>query len=60
MWHEYGQAISHSCVTNVQTLHVFFIIRFFNGCELQVETSLPTVAVQHREACRVMPNSYPE
>ena len=48
------------CVTNVRPLHIFFIIRIFNGCELRIENSVTTVTVQHREACRVMPNSYPE
>ena len=38
----------------------YFIIRIFNGYELLIENSLTTVTVQHREACRVMPNSYPE
>ena len=52
--------ISFSCVTNVRTLHIYFIIRFFNDCELRIENSVTTVTVQHREACRVMPNSYPE
>ena len=32
----------------------------FNSCELRIENSVTTVTVQHREACRVMPNSYPE
>ena len=50
--------ISYSCVTNVRTLHIYFIIRIFNGCELQIENSVTTVTFQHREACRVMPNSY--
>ena len=52
--------ISYSCVTNVRTLHIFFIIRIFNSCELRIENSVTTVTVQHREACRVMPNSYTE
>ena len=52
--------MSYSCVTNVRTLHIFFVIRMFNGCELRIENSVTTVTVQHREACRVMPNSYPE
>ena len=43
-----------------QILHIFFIIRIFNGCELRIENSVTTVTVQHREVCRVMPNSYPE
>ena len=41
-------------------LHVYFIIRIYNGCELRIENSVTTVTVQHREACRVLPNSYPE
>ena len=28
--------------------------------ERLIENSVTTVTVQHREACRVMPNSYPE
>ena len=52
--------ISYSCVTNVRTLNIYFIIRIFNGYELRIENSVTTVTVQHREACRVMPNSYPE
>ena len=52
--------MSYSCVTNVRTLHIFFIIRNFNGCELRIENSITAVTVQHREACRAMPNSYPE
>ena len=52
--------ISYSCVTNVRTLHIYFIIRVFNGCELRIENSFTTGTVQHREACRVMPNSYLE
>ena len=50
--------IPYSCVTNVRTLHIYFIIRMFNGCELRIKNSVTTVTVQHREACRVMPNSY--
>ena len=38
----------------------FLFIRIFNGCELRIENSVTMVTVQHREACRVMPNSYPE
>ena len=52
--------ISYSCVINVRTLHIFFIVRIFNGRELRIENSVTIVTVQHREACRVMPNSYPE
>ena len=52
--------ISYSCVTNVRPLHIFFIIRIFNGCELRIENSVTKVTVKHREACRVMLNSYPE
>ena len=52
--------ISYSCVKIVRTLHIYFIIRIFNGCELRIENSVTTVTVQHRKACRVMPNSYPE
>ena len=48
------------CVTNVRTLHIYFIIRIVHGCELQIENSVTMVTVQHREACRVMPNSNPE
>ena len=43
--------IPYSCVTNVQTLHIYFIIRIFNGCELRIENSVTTVTVQHREVC---------
>ena len=55
--------ISYSCVTNVRTLHIFvciFIIKIFNGCEVRIENSVTRVTVRHREACRVMPNSYPD
>ena len=45
--------------TNVRTLHIFFIRRIFNGCELWIENSVRMVTVQYREACRVMPDSYP-
>ena len=48
--------IPYSCVTNVRTLHIYFIIRIFNGCELLIENSVTPVTVQHRKACRVMPN----
>ena len=51
---------SYPCVTNVRTLHIYFIIRIFNGCELRIENSVTTVIVRHGEVCRVMPNSYPE
>ena len=54
------KAILYSCVINVRTLHIFFIIRIFNGCELRIKNSVTTVTVQHRDACRVMPNSYLE
>ena len=37
-----------------RTLHIFFIIRIFNGCELRIENSVTTVAVQNREACRLL------
>ena len=37
--------ISYACVTNVRTLHIFFIIRIFNGCELRIENSVTTVTV---------------
>ena len=39
--------ISYSCVTNVRTLHSYFIIRIFNGCELRIENPVTTVTVQH-------------
>ena len=52
--------IPYSCVTNVRTLNIHFIIRIFNGCELRTDNSVTTVTVQHRKACRVMQNSYPE
>ena len=52
--------VSYSYVTNVRTLHILIIIRIFNGCELWIENSVTRVTVQHRETCRVMPNSYPE
>ena len=52
--------IPYSCVTNVRTLHIYFIIRILNGCKLRIENSVTMVTVQHREACRVMPNSYLE
>ena len=52
--------IPYSCVTNVRTLFIYFIIRIFNGCELCIENSVTTVTVQHCKACREMPNSYPE
>ena len=52
--------IPYSCVTNVRTLHIYFIVRIFNGCELRIENSVTMVTVQHRKACRVIPNSYPE
>ena len=42
--------ISYSCATNVRTLHIYVIIRIFNGCELRIENSVTTVSVQHREA----------
>ena len=35
-------------------------IRIFNGCEVRIENSVNRVTVPHHEACRVMPNSYPE
>ena len=35
------------------------IIRI-NGCEVWIENSIMRVTVWHHEACRVMPNSYPE
>ena len=35
-------------------------IRIFNGCEVQIESSVTRVTVRHHEACRVMPNSYPK
>ena len=42
--------------------HYTFILflRIFNVCELRIEKSVTTATVQHREACRVMPSSYPE
>ena len=43
-----------------EQLHIFLIIKHFNGCELRFENSVTTVNIQHREACGVMPNSYPE
>ena len=46
--------IPYSCVTNVRTLHIYFIIRIFNGCELRFENSVTTVTVQHREACQTV------
>ena len=52
--------IAYLGVTNVQTLHIFFIIRIFNGCEMRIENSVTRVTVRHREACRVMPNNYLE
>ena len=35
------------------------IIRIFNGCESLIENSVTRVTIRHHEACRVMPNSYP-
>ena len=32
----------------------------FNGSEVQIENSITRLTVQLHEACRVMPNSYPE
>ena len=31
-----------------------------NGCEVRIKKSVTRVTVRHHEACRVMPNSYPE
>ena len=43
-------------LTNVRTLHVFFIIFFLNlsieiinGCEVRIENSVTRVTVRHRE-----------
>ena len=46
--------ISYSCVTNVRTSHIFFILRIFNGCELRIENSVMTVTVQLAERCRTV------
>ena len=35
-------------------------IRIFNGREVRIENTVTRVTVRHHEACRVMPNSYPE
>ena len=32
----------------------------FNGSEARIENFVTKVTVRHHEACRVMPNSYPE
>ena len=45
--------ISYLCVTNVRTLHIFFIIRIFDGCKVRIENSDTRITVRHREACRV-------
>ena len=37
-----------------------WIIRTFNGCEVQIENSVTRVTVRHHEPHRLMPNSYPE
>ena len=39
---------------------MFLIIGIFNGCEVRTANSVTRVTVWHREACRVMLNSYPE
>ena len=41
-------------------MHVSKNIRIFNGREVRIENSVTRVTVKHYEACRVMPNSYPE
>ena len=46
--------------SNIAHLVCIFIIRIFNGCEMQIENSIKRVFVWHQEACRVMLNSYPE
>ena len=35
-------------------------IKIFNGCEMQIDNSVTKLTVRHHEACRMMPNSYPE
>ena len=62
-----AQEIAKWHLTSVEALpsskfwkHIYFIIRIFNGYELWIDNSVTTVTVQHRVACRVMPNSYPE
>ena len=35
-------------------------IRIFNVCEVRIENSVTRATVRHHEACRVIPNSYPE
>ena len=36
------------------------IITIFNNCSVRIENSSTKVTVWHHEACKVMPNSYPE
>ena len=36
------------------------IIKNFNGCAVRIENSVTMVTVRHHDACRVMPNIYPE
>ena len=35
-------------------------IRISKGCEVRIENSVTRVTVRQHEACRVMPNSYPQ
>ena len=37
----------------------YYTIRILNGCEVLIQSSVTRVTVQHHEACRVMPHSYP-
>ena len=39
---------------------LFILIRIYHECEGTVEKSVPRIAVQHHEACRVMTNGDPE
>ena len=48
------------CAFVVSIWHKTCFLMIFNGCEVRIENSVTRVTVRHHQACRVMPNSYPE
>ena len=41
-------------------VHKGGIIRIYQECECEIESSIPRITVWHHEACQVVTNDYPE
>ena len=57
-WHE--TLLNQECMAQTDLLFPKNVKNFNGGRSVRIENSVTRASVQHHEACRVMPNSYPE